>query len=97
MRSSRPARPGVRPGRPKWIEAALEFADNPSQRELLSILDADLVAKQGDAEAALAVLNNAKGTSRIWHQQRRDWLDRLRRKKEADDERTPRSCPLTTS
>jgi tetratricopeptide (TPR) repeat protein len=72
------------------IQIALERCDpaNRREREQLTLVEADLVLRAGDAAAALDLLENTKGIeSRLWHQRRADCLERLGRAAEADEVR----------
>jgi serine/threonine protein kinase len=66
---------------------ALTVADDPAwrqERELLMVLDADLMLHAGNAEAALAILDKGKsGASRLWYLRRAEGLERLGGKSEA--------------
>jgi serine/threonine protein kinase/lipoprotein NlpI len=75
------------------IQAALALAvpTDPawrSERERLALLDADLLLREGNAEAALVLLDQAGGIeSRLRQNRRADCLERLGRKAEAESAR----------
>jgi eukaryotic-like serine/threonine-protein kinase len=88
-----PSREGSTASARQTIQAALGLTvvDDPAwrlEREQLTILDADLVLRDGNAADALAILDQAGGVeSRLWHNRRADCLDRLGRIAEADQAR----------
>ena len=74
------------------IQAALELtiAGDPAwdlERELLVLLDADMVSLEGDAAGAIVRLDESGLSSRLVHQRRATYLERMGRKAEADSER----------
>jgi tetratricopeptide (TPR) repeat protein/tRNA A-37 threonylcarbamoyl transferase component Bud32 len=90
----------LEPRQPRAVQAArnaiavaleLTVAEDPAwrvEREQLALLDADLLLREGKAEAALTALDGARGIEcRLWHQHRAECLDRLGRKDEAAEAR----------
>jgi tetratricopeptide (TPR) repeat protein/tRNA A-37 threonylcarbamoyl transferase component Bud32 len=75
------------------LQDALELtiAGDPAwrqERELLHLLDADLLFRAGNPEGALAILERWRSEgSRLWHERQADCLLRLGRKAEADEAR----------
>jgi tetratricopeptide (TPR) repeat protein len=69
----------------------LTVPDDPAwrqERELLHLLDADLLLRAGSPEGALAILERWRSEgSRLWHERQADCLERLGRKAEADEAR----------
>ena len=88
-----PAQPEPVKAARQAIQTALSFTipDDPAwriEREQLILLEADWVLRDGDAVAALKLLEQPDGiSSGLWHHRRADCLERLGRKAEADRER----------